>query len=125
MAVATRVGFIGAGKMATALARGILSKGEVLSKPHDLCASCPPQDEVLLEPFRKMGASVTHQNKDLVDKSDVVILAVKPNVVDKVLGEIKEAFDPSKLLISVAAGVKINSMQSNLESKSKVSKRFE
>ena len=40
---AVRIGFIGAGKMATALARGIVSQGQILSRPQDLMASCPPQ----------------------------------------------------------------------------------
>lgn len=63
----------------------------------------------------------TNDNLDVVDKSDVVIMAVKPLIMEKVLQEIKPAVvDTSKLVVSIAAGIKIQNIQQNLQSESKV-----
>ena len=117
-----RVGFIGAGKMATALARGIISQGKVLRNSADLLASCPVQDSQLLEPIKELGGTTTHDNLHVVDNSDVVILAVKPLVIHKVLEEIKPALasDTSKLVVSIAAGIQIKDIYENLQPESKV-----
>lgn len=116
-----RVGFIGAGKMATALARGIVSQGKILQNSSHLMASCPVQDSQLLEPIRELGGITTNDNLYVVDNSDVVIMAVKPLIMEKVLQEIKPAvFDTSKLVVSIAAGIKIQQIQQNLHSESKV-----
>ena len=53
-----RVGFIGAGKMATALARGIVSQGRILQNSAHLMASCPVQDSLLLEPIKELGGKI-------------------------------------------------------------------
>ena len=52
MAAPVRIGFIGAGKMASALASGLVRQGQVLKNSSDLMASCPVQDNHLLEPFK-------------------------------------------------------------------------
>ena len=52
MAAPVRIGFIGAGKMASALASGLVRQGQVLKNSSDLMASCPIQDKHLLEPFK-------------------------------------------------------------------------
>ena len=117
-----RVGFIGAGQMATALARGIVSQGKVLQNNANLYASdLNPQS---LKSIKDLGGQITSNNLHVVDNSDVVILAVKPQIMSKVLEQIKPAVaaDPKKLLVSIAAGVKIQTIQQSLLSESKVSK---
>lgn len=119
--MALKVGFIGAGKMATALARGILSQGQVLAHgAADLTASCPKEDAALLEPIKALGGQTTHDNHELVAKSDVVILAVKPFVVPIILDEVKSSVDSSKLIVSIAAGVRLDALQTKLNDGSKV-----
>ena len=116
-----RVGFIGAGQMATALARGIVSQGKVLQNNANLYASdLNPQS---LKSIKDLGGQTTNNNLHVVDNSDVVILAVKPQIMSKVLEQIKPAVaaDPKKLLVSIAAGVKIQTIQQSLLSESKVS----
>jgi len=115
-----RVGFIGAGQMATALARGIVSQGKVLQNNANLYASdLNPQS---LKSIKDLGGQTTNNNLHVVDNSDVVILAVKPQIMSKVLEQIKPAVaaDPKKLLVSIAAGVKIQTIQESLLSESKV-----
>ena len=115
-----RVGFIGAGKMATALARGIVGQGQVLSSPKHLTASCPPQDADLLQSIKDLGCETTHDNLELVSNSDLVILAVKPMIVPKVLEQIKPVVDRSKLVASIAAGVTLKAIQEGLNPDAKV-----
>ena len=107
---AVRIGFIGAGKMATALARGIVSQGQILSRPQDLMASCPPQDANLLAPIKELGCTASHDNLEVISNSDIVILAVKPAIIPRILSEGKPLFQ-SKLVTSIAAGIKIRQMQ--------------
>ena len=57
-----------------------------------------------------------------MDFSDVVILAVKPFIIPRVLQDFKSKILPSKLVMSIAAGVKINVIESELTADSKVSK---
>lgn len=61
-----------------------------------------------------MGCKTTHCNSTLVSKSDVVVLAVKPNVVAKVLDELRTSLveDTSKkILVSIAAGIGLTQLQ--------------
>ena len=61
-----------------------------------------------------MGCTTTHCNTTLVSKSDVVVLAVKPNVVSKVLNELKTSLvqeTNKKILVSVAAGIGLTQLQ--------------
>jgi pyrroline-5-carboxylate reductase len=121
MATPVKIGFIGAGKMATALARGIVAQGQLLkSGPQDLWASCPPNDAAFLEPFKALGCMTTHENKELVANSDVIILAVKPLVIPRVLHDVKSIVDKTKVIVSIAAGIKIGLIEEGLEHDAKV-----
>ena len=115
-----RVGFIGAGKMAAALANGLVKQGQVVQKSADLMASCPIQDNHLLDSFKNLGCETTNDNRELVAFSDVIILAVKPNIIPKVLKDIQVTNDVSKLVMSIAAGVKINLIEKDLNEEAKV-----
>ena len=118
MSGATRVGFIGAGKMAGALARGFAKT--LPSGAKTISASCPPGDVCLLDDIRDMGCNTMHCNQDLVDGSDVVLLAVKPSVVPIVLKEVRHLISPKKIIVSIAAGLKIEQIQKNLDLNAKV-----
>ena len=118
MSGSIRVGFIGAGKMAGALARGFAKT--LPTGPKTISASCPPGDACLLDDIRDMGCNTMHSNEELVNGSDVVLLAVKPSIVPIVLKEVKHLIDPNKLIISIAAGLKINHIEKDLDTNSKV-----
>src|SRR5439155_1082719 len=80
------VGFLGAGKMATALARGWIAAG--LAIPEHIKASDPLSQA--REAFaREVGAQVFADNRQLVESSEVLILAVKPQTLASVLSEIR------------------------------------
>ena len=120
MAGVVRVGFIGAGKMAGALARGFAKT--LPTGPKTISASCPPQDILLLDEIKDMGCNTMHSNQELVNTSDVIMLAVKPSIVPIVLKEVKHLIDPNKLVVSIAAGIKVKDMETDLHPSSKVLK---
>ena len=70
---------------------------------------------VKVETYRfRMGCDTTHCNTTLVSKSDVVVLAVKPNVVSKVLEELRTSLVEERnkrILVSVAAGIGLTQLQ--------------
>lgn len=99
-----RVGFIGAGNMAEAIASALVQKG-IFDKNNISMADI---DEDRLNFVKgKYGVQTTSNITDLVKENDIIILSVKPQVMDKVLGEISGSFntDKRKLFVSIAAGI--------------------
>ncbi len=111
MSAELKIGFLGAGRMATALAKGFLDRG--LVKPSGLMAS-----DVLgsaRTAFAKAtGAKVTGANSDVLDFASVIVLSVKPAQVTEVLEEVRSHFLEKHLLISIAAGVPLAKLQAAL-----------
>lgn len=102
MAAKLTLGFLGAGKMATALARGFVRAR--LVSPRDLLASDP--SEAAAKVFgAETGARTTRSNLEVAAFARVLVLAVKPDQVASVLTEIRPQFNRQQLLISIAAGV--------------------
>lgn len=113
-----RVGFVGAGKMAQAIAKGILH-GE-LTAPEKIFCSCPRDDIAMLERMRKLGCRTTVDNTQVADDSRVLILAIKPPVIPKVLKEISSVITPQHLVISVAMGITTRHIEQVLPPKTRV-----
>jgi pyrroline-5-carboxylate reductase len=105
------VGFIGGGNMGEALIKGLLGASLV---PASAIHATDVRLERLKELDRQYGIQVSSDNADLVRHSDIVILAVKPQIMDAVLKEIAPAVTRKKLLISVAAGVSTAKIRSVL-----------
>ncbi len=97
-----RIGFVGAGNMAEALVRGLVKGGHVAA---DRILASAPRQERLDELARSYAIGVTPENRDVAAASDLVVLSVKPQILDKVLREIADALRPGTLVISIAAGV--------------------
>ena len=93
--------------MAFALAKAIKKANLVKS----LIAS-DVNDEKLEYVKKELKIDVTKNNQEVVDKSDIIVLAVKPQVIDNVLDEINVN---GKLVISIAAGIKLNKLESKLK----------
>ncbi|KAL0810085.1 hypothetical protein ABMA28_010895 [Loxostege sticticalis] len=105
-----KIGFIGGGRLAFALANGFISAG--LAKPDEITASVHPADVASAEAFKGLGATALFENKPVVERSDVVIVSVKPDVVGKALKEVKNLqASNNKLFISVAMGVSTASIE--------------
>src|SRR4051794_248284 len=102
-----KIGFVGAGNMAGALIRGLLHSGTV--GPEQIQAS-DVRDERLAELVKLHEISTTKDNAALAAWADVIVLAVKPQVIDRVLPPIASALRPEALVVSIAAGVPIESI---------------
>jgi pyrroline-5-carboxylate reductase len=112
-----KIGFLGAGKMATALAKGFVQAG--LVSPARVCSSDPVAPA--REHFSKeTGAKSKSSNQEIVKSASVLFLAVKPQQVSDVLGEIRDSFTPNHLLISIAAGVPIAKLEAALPNGARV-----
>ncbi|XP_074016177.1 pyrroline-5-carboxylate reductase 1, mitochondrial [Numenius arquata] len=106
------VGFIGAGQLAFALARGFTAAGVLAA--HKITASSPDTDLPTVSGLRKMGVNFTVSNKDTVKSSDVLFLAVKPPIIPFILEEVGPDIEPRHIVVSCAAGVTINSIEKKL-----------
>lgn len=107
IAAPLRVGFIGAGKMATALSCGLCHAG--ITTQQNIVAS----DVVGLarEQFAaQTGAAVVESNDEVVRQSDVLVLAVKPQHFRGLLTELESQLGPRHLVISIAAGIQLSTM---------------
>jgi pyrroline-5-carboxylate reductase len=109
-----RVGFLGAGNMGEAMIKGLLQAG--LVPPETICAT-DVRAERLDQIARQYGVRAVAGNSALVSESDVVILAVKPQIMGAVLKEVAPAVDGRKLFISIAAGVATRTLREHLGNK--------
>ncbi|XP_026179040.1 pyrroline-5-carboxylate reductase 3 isoform X1 [Mastacembelus armatus] len=101
-----KIGFIGAGNMAYGIAKGILS-GNVL--PANVKVSAPSSRN--FGRFQELGITVTHSNIEVVCGSDVLFVAVKPHLVQLVLSEISQHVTDRHIIVSVAAGVTLATLE--------------
>ena len=105
------IGLIGAGNMATALAKGFLQAE--LAGAEQILASDPVA--AARSAFaRTVGAKTTASNLEVLKFADVVLLAVKPDQVAGVLKEIRAQFTLKHLLLSIAAGVSLAKLENSL-----------
>ena len=111
MAEKLTIGFIGAGKMATALAKGFLRAGLVAAE--NLVAG-DASPEALSAFARETGGRTVGSNPEVVKSAEVLILAVKPGQVGDVLDELRGHLTGKHLLISIAAGVTLAKLQAGL-----------
>ncbi len=103
-----RIGLIGAGKLGEALLRGLLA-ATALPRSHLTATARRPERAEYLA--RELDIHVTLDNCEAVQKSDVVILAVKPQAMAGVLEQIRGTLNPEKLVVSVAASVPTSYME--------------
>lgn len=107
----TRFGFVGAGRMATALAKGLLDRG--LAMPSQVIASDP--SPVAAEQFQRItGGRLADNNLAVAEQADCLFLAVKPQQMGEVLGQLAGRLTRRHLVVSIAAGVPISTMAAAL-----------
>ena len=102
-----RIGMIGAGNMAGALVRGLVASGRV--KKEQIRAS-----DVLEEKRRALeqahGIVTSDDNRDVAQWADLVVLAVKPQVIGAAAATLSGALVPETLVVSIAAGVPLGAL---------------
>jgi pyrroline-5-carboxylate reductase len=106
-----RVGFIGAGRMATALARGLRDSGFASA---DAMMACDVDPAARLRFAEWTGAAAVESADDVWRQSDVVVLAVKPQQMAEVLSAARPHVSERHLVVSIAAGVPLRSIAQSL-----------
>jgi pyrroline-5-carboxylate reductase len=109
-----KICIMGTGNMGEALVSGLISSAS--SKPKNII--CTDVREAKLKAIQEnYGVQTTLNNLDAVAISDIVIYAVKPQIMAAVLNETAGKLDMSKLIISIAAGVPMEAIESRLSKK--------
>lgn len=112
-----KIGFIGGGKMGEALCKGIIKAG--LSDASNIVIS-----DVVVERCRllskEIGIKTTQNNKDVTSFADVIILAVKPQIMNDVLNNLKNDINQRHLVVSIAAGIPLRFIESRLQAGTRI-----
>jgi pyrroline-5-carboxylate reductase len=107
-----KIGLMGAGRMATALARGLV-RAEIV--PAVAIVACDPSAEARNAFVSEIpGTTVEAENAADVARADVVILAVKPQTMTEALASIRSAVGGNTLVVSIAAGVTLGRLEAAL-----------
>ena len=111
------IGFIGAGNMAKAIVGGIVKAGLVTSENIIMSGLNKENLENIKSNY---NVEVTTDNKLVAKKSDILILAVKPNVYPIVINEVKDFVKETVIIVTIAAGKSIESTEKAFEKELKV-----
>jgi pyrroline-5-carboxylate reductase len=103
------IGFIGGGNMAEALVRGLVQGGHV---PAPQIYVSGPRRERMDELASHYGVVTTTDNREVAQKAEILVLSVKPQILEKVAREIASVVHPGGLVISVAAGIDTATLES-------------
>lgn len=96
-----KIGFIGLGNMATAMIGGIVKKGIV--KPDQILGSSRTEESVK-KAAETLGIQGMSDNKAVAKEADILVLSVKPQMYETVIGEIKDEIKADAVVISIAPG---------------------
>jgi pyrroline-5-carboxylate reductase len=106
------IGLVGAGRMATALGRGCVTSGLL---PGSQVIASDPSDEARRKFAEQVsGARLAAGNQEVLAEADIVVLAVKPQLMAGVLAEISPHVASRQLLVSIAAGVTLAKLANGL-----------
>ncbi len=102
------IGFIGGGKMASAIIKGIINSG--YSKKENIYVSDKNNDTLsILE--KNYGVNTYNNNLDVIKKANIILFAVKPFVIKDVLNEIKGTITDKHIIFSIAAGISTKTIE--------------
>ncbi len=101
------IGFIGGGNMASAIIGGLIESG---NKPSDIIVS-DKSIEVVRNLADKYYVATTDDNKEVSGIADMLILCVKPNILEMVANEIKDYINDEAVIVSIAAGKTISKLE--------------
>lgn len=107
-----KIGLVGSGNMATALIRGLISSG-ASSAERIICSDIKEAKASALR--EQFGVEPTTDNRRVVSEADIVIYAIKPQIMARILKETAPCLDMTKLVVSIAAGVPLAAMESCLK----------
>ncbi len=108
-----KVAFLGGGKMGEALVSGLIRSGG--RSAEEIMVSCR-REERARELAERYGVTTTLSNPDAVKWAETLVLMVKPQDMEALLGQIKDHVQPEQLVVSFAAGIRTSFVQQFLAS---------
>jgi pyrroline-5-carboxylate reductase len=112
-----KLGFIGCGKMASAIIKGLISSS--LVEPENIIAS-KHSSKNLEEKSEELGIEIILNNRDIVKSCDTIFLATEPSQIKTILEEISNYITEEHLVISIAAGISTQTIESSLNTNARV-----
>jgi pyrroline-5-carboxylate reductase len=106
-----RIAFLGAGKMATALARGWLAAGLTRA---DRMLAADPLPQARCEFTETTGSRTSADNREVASQSELLVIAVKPQSMKALLAELRPAVKETHLIVSIAAGITLRQLHDGL-----------
>lgn len=103
-----KVGFIGAGHMAQALIKGMI-ESKLLRPDQIMVSNRTPGKPLKLKELYQI--QIREHNEQIVEECDIVILAMKPQDLPQAMTDLVSAFDENQIVISLAAGITMRSLQ--------------
>lgn len=103
-----KIGFIGCGKMASAIIKGVISSKFL---PAENLRGSEVNNEIASLAKQRLGIDVITDNKELAHCSDIIFIATKPNYASAVLEEIKDELTEGQLIVSICAGVSTSKIE--------------
>ena len=111
------IGFLGAGKMATALAKGFVH-ARLTTAAHLIASDVYPEARAAFE--KETGAKTTASNPDVLKFARVLVLAVKPDQIPGLLTELHSHVTDKQLFLSIAAGIPLTRLEAGLGASARV-----
>lgn len=112
-----RLGLIGCGQMGEALLRGLLAAG--LVAPESVQAADPDPERLRLM-VQRYGVRAAQDNRSAAKGADVLVLAVKPQSVNELFAQLRNAVSDRTLVVSVITGVRLVRLEAELGDRSRV-----
>ena len=107
-----KIGFIGTGNMGMAIIKGFISAN---TNAAENIYAFDRDDDKLNALTKELGIQPCGSIGQLVEVSDIVVIAVKPNIYDIALPEIDAAYQSNKIVVSIAAGISIGFIEKNIK----------
>jgi pyrroline-5-carboxylate reductase len=102
-----KIGFIGCGKMGQAIMNGLLKKGKIDKNLIQVSA----KTGTTLEKVKEVFGVQTTNNKEIGKWADIIVLAVKPDLHEEVINEIKTEISSSTIIVTIAAGITLQFLE--------------
>lgn len=112
-----KIGFIGCGNMAKAIIGGMI-KSKLVSSNNIIASAL--SDNTLQNVKNEFNINTTKDSREVIQKSDIIIVAVKPNIYDSVLNSVKDLIDNKKIIVTIAAGKTIASVETIIGNDKKI-----
>ena len=109
-----KIGFLGAGKMASALASATLH-ARITEPQHIICSDI--LDGPLKTIQEKLKVKTTSSNQEVIENSDMIVLAFKPQNFPEAILDVQSAFRDDQIILSILAGVRIAKLRQYLPGK--------